>query len=103
MKTPTVHMNCGTDAGYHRHYRREERPCEWCREAHSASARKRRQNQPPLFGRGKVVVVDAHLFTGMYLDTTPDRQVEVEAALGREAIDRLVERFDRRIAEKFVS
>jgi len=103
MKTPFVHLNCGTDAGYYRHYRRAEQPCEWCREAHNESARKRRQNRPRLFGRGTVVVVDAHLFTGMYLDTTPDRQVEAEAALGRAAIDRLVERFDRHTAERCTS
>ncbi|WP_067565943.1 hypothetical protein [Nocardia acidivorans] len=99
MKAPTIHMNCGSDAGYHRHYRRDERPCEWCREAHNASARKRRRARPQLHGRGKAVVVDAYLFTAMYLDTTPDRQVEVEAVLGRAAIDRLVQQYDRRIAE----
>ncbi|MFI5781148.1 hypothetical protein [Nocardia sp. NPDC051570] len=87
MKSPTAHMNCGTNAGYYRHYRRHERACEWCRDAHNESARQRRREQQ--------VSVDAHLFTAVYLDTTPARQVEVEAALGRTVIDRLVERFDR--------
>ncbi|RJO69810.1 hypothetical protein D5S18_28330 [Nocardia panacis] len=100
MKTYTIQLNCGTDAGYHRHYRRDEQPCERCREAHNESARKRRRERPRLHGRGKVVVIDAHLFTGMYLDTTPTRQIEIEAALGRDNVDRLVAQFDRVIAKR---
>lgn len=32
---------CGTNAGYFRHYRAKEKPCEPCRKAHSADARRR--------------------------------------------------------------
>lgn len=33
---PVTRPQCGTDAGYFRHYRADERPCEPCRAAHIA-------------------------------------------------------------------
>lgn len=32
---------CGTDSGYHAHLRRRETPCDDCRSAHAAAARRR--------------------------------------------------------------
>ena len=85
-------MNCGTDAGYHRHHRRREQPCQWCRDAHAVATKARRNRQGLRDGR---VLVDAALFAAMYLETSVERQLQVEKALGRSAVDKLVARFDR--------
>ncbi|WP_327110769.1 hypothetical protein OHB12_23685 [Nocardia sp. NBC_01730] len=96
-----LHVGCGSDAGYHRHRhrhrhrRRGEQPCEHCRAAHTVAARRRR-NRNGLHGRGRHVVVDAALFAAVYLETSVARQLDVEKAMGRTVIDKLVARFDRR-------
>ncbi len=92
MIPPTVHANCGTDAGYHRHHRRREQPCQWCRDAHAAAVRSRRNRQGLRDGR---ILVDASLFAAMYLETSVARQLDAEQALGRRAIDQLVAQFDQ--------
>lgn len=36
---------CGTNGGYHAHHRRDEEPCDACKDAHAADRRSRRIEQ----------------------------------------------------------
>ncbi|WP_280245129.1 hypothetical protein [Nocardia abscessus] len=82
---------CGTEGGYHRHYRLKESPCDACRTAHAATNRAVR-------ARGDLpgtLRIDSLLFAAMYLETSPERQVDAEAAIGRDTLDLLVAALDR--------
>jgi hypothetical protein len=40
---PTWHRRCGTDSGYHRHHRSNEKPCDLCRAAHTQARKDRKE------------------------------------------------------------
>lgn len=52
-RTPVKREGCGTTAGYQRHIRRKESPCDACREARNAYARRKRAAE-----KGETVEVD---------------------------------------------
>ncbi|MGV9668054.1 hypothetical protein [Nocardia niigatensis] len=86
---------CGTEAGYFRHYRRKETACRRCKTAHSAASKVRRTR--PGLCHDDVVQIGSALFTAMYLEVPPARQIEVEVVVGRDTIDALVKRYDQQV------
>lgn len=84
-------VRCGTDQGYKRHRRHGEDACAPCRAAHADANRARR----PLTSDGRRILIDASLFTAVYLEASIAAQERVEAALGQTYIDALVRAHDQ--------
>jgi hypothetical protein len=63
---------CGTDAGYQRHLRHGEQPCEPCKAATTAKQREFRRNNPDAYQREK----DRNAARGRALERLADEYPE---------------------------
>lgn len=80
---------CGTTAGYHRHIRWKNTPCDPCRQAMNAAARERRA---VLKG---CLPVERRVLAELYLGAEIRLQEKLERKFGSDVLDAIVLEFDR--------
>lgn len=85
----------GTYAGWNRHVKSRETPCEPCAEAQREYQRERRRRHGSGFDyRAKSVTVPNTLFAELYLNAPIELQDRVDKEIGATRINRCVRLFD---------
>lgn len=84
-------VECGTLPGYYLHARRKEPRCQPCKDAAAAYARRRRKIRADRVN----TKVNRVLLAELFLNAPIRLQERLEAELGRETVDEMVEMFDK--------